>query len=141
MVLLERLFDRQSFYHGQFYSVPSLTVDVQHDGGAPIYAGSILTLTCDIFVVSVPSSLRDGVTVTTVWLGALGNMLATGGKITVNPAEGYFSGVSYASTVVFNTVRTTNAGTYTCQATATHSSQFITDVTTPGEVAIFPKGE
>ena len=99
----------------------------------------MLTLTCDIFVVSVPSNLRDGVTVTTVWLGALGNMLATGGKITVNPAEG--SGVSYASTVVFNTVRTTNAGTYTCQATATHSSQFITDVTTPGEVAIFPKGE
>ena len=122
-----------------FYLVPSLSVDVQHDGGSTIYAGSMLTLTCDILVNSVPFNLRDGVTVTTSWLSASGNMLATGGRITVNPAAG--SGVSYSSTVVFNTVVTNNDGTYTCLATATHSSQFITGVTTPGEVTISPVGE
>ena len=99
----------------------------------------MLTLTCDIQVPSIPFNLRDGVTVTTSWFGASGNMLATGGRITVNPAEG--SGVSYTSTVVFNTVITNIDGTYTCRATATHSSQFITDVTTPGEVTILPIGE
>ena len=99
----------------------------------------MLTLTCDIFVEGVPSSLRSGVTVTTTWFGASGNMLATGGRVTVNPAEG--SGVAYSSTVVFNTVVTNNAGTYTCQATATHSSQFITDVTAAGVVTIPPVGE
>ena len=116
-----------------------MIVDVQHDGGTPIYAGSMLTLTCNIFVEDVPFNLRDGVTVTTTWLGASGNMLAAGGRITVNHAAG--SGVSYTSTVVFNTVVTNNGGTYTCQATATHSSQFITGVTTPGEVTILPVGE
>ena len=120
-------------------SVPRLTVDVQHDGGSTIYAGSMLTLTCNIFIVSVPSNLFSGVTVTTVWLGASNNMLSTGSRITVNPAVG--SGAAYTSTVVFNIVRTNNAGTYTCQTTATHSSSFITDVTTPGEVTISPVGE
>ena len=99
----------------------------------------MLTLTCDILVVSVPTNLRDGVTVTTTWLGASGNMLASAGKITVNPAVG--SGVSYLSTVVFNTVVINNGGTYTCQATATHSSQFITDVTATDVVTISPVGE
>ena len=99
----------------------------------------MLTLTCDIQVPSIPFNLRDGVTVTTSWLGASGNMLAPGSRISVNPAVG--SGVSYTSTVVFNTVVTNNGGTYTCQATATHSSQFITDVTTPDEVTISPIGE
>ena len=129
----------QYFYYGHFCLVPSLSVDVQHDGGSTIYAGSMLTLTCNIFLVSIPSNLRDGLTVTTTWLGASGNMLAPGGRITVNPGVG--SGVSYTSTVVFNTVVTNNAGTFTCQATATHSSQFITGVTTPGEVTISPEGE
>ena len=99
----------------------------------------MLTLICDIFVGSVPFNLRSGVTVTTSWLGASGNMLATGGRITVNPAVG--SGVAYTSTVVFNTVVTNNAGTYTCQTTATHSSLFITGVTTPDQVTISPVGE
>ena len=121
-------------------SVPSLSVAVEDDGGSPIYAGSVLTLTCEISLVgSVPSSLRVDVTVMTTWLGASGNMLSTGGRITVNPAVG--SGTFYTSTVVFNTVRTNNAGTYTCQATATHSSTFITDVTTPDVVTISPVGE
>ena len=100
----------------------------------------MLTLTCNIVLVSIPFNLRDGVTVTTTWLGASGNPLATGGRITVNPAIGSIDTV-YISTVVFNTVVTNNAGTYTCQATATHSSQFITGVTTPGEVTILPIGE
>ena len=95
--MLERFLVRQFYYYGHLYSVPSLIVDVQHDGGAPIYAGSMLTLTCYIFVVSIPSNLHDGVTVTTAWLGAAGNMLTTGNRITVNPAEG--SGLSVYSSL------------------------------------------
>ena len=130
---------QQYFYYGHFCLVPSLSVNVQHDGGNTIYAGSVLTLICDIFVEDVPPDLRDGVTVTTSWFGPSGFMLASGGRITVNPAVG--SGVSYFSTVVFNTVVTNNGGTYTCQATATHSSQFITDVTATDVVTILPVGE
>ena len=100
----------------------------------------MLTLTCRIFVVNVPPNLDSGVVVTTAWLGASGNPFNGGATITVNPAEGSIDTV-YISTVVFNTVRTNNGGTYTCQATATHSSQFITGVTTPGEVTISPIGE
>ena len=122
------------------FLVPSSAVDVVHDGGIIIYAGSVLTLTCEISLVdSVPPNLRSDVTVMTTWLGTSGNPLSTGGVITVNPAMG--SGAAYTSTVVFNTVRTFFAGTYTCQATVTHSSQFITDVTTSGVVMISVQGE
>ena len=100
----------------------------------------MLTLTCRITVVDVPPNLGSGVTVTTAWLGASGNPLNSGDTITVNPAEGSIDTV-YISTVVFGTVRPNNDGTYSCRATATHSSQFITDVTTPGEVTILPVGE
>ena len=100
----------------------------------------MLTLTCNILVVDVPSNLLDGVTVTTAWLGVSGNPLSTGGRITVTSAMG-LTDTFYTSTVVFNTVRTNNAGTYTCQATVTHSSLFITDVTTPGVEMISPVGE
>ena len=123
-----------------FDLVPSLAVDVQHNGGNTIYAGSVLTLTCRIVVFDVPANLGSGVTVTTTWFGASGNPLNSGVTITVNPAMGSIDTV-YFSTVVFNTVRTNNGGTFTCQATATHSSEFITDVTTPGEVTISPVGE
>ena len=87
----------------------------------------------------VPANLGSGVTVTTTWFGASGNPLS-GATITVNPATGSIDTV-YISTVVFDTVRTNSGGTYTCQATATHSSEFITGVTTPGEVTISPIGE
>ena len=124
------------------HSVPSVTVDVSHDGEGTIYAGSVLTLTCEISLVgSVTPSLHSGVTVMTTWFGASENVLSSGGMTTVNPATG--SGFSYSSTVVFNTVHINNAGTYTCQATVTHSSPFITGVTMIGDsvVTISPEGE
>ena len=139
-MICKRLTLWQYSYYGHFDLVPSLLVTVQHNSGTTIYAGSVLTLTCRIFVIDVPPNLDSGVTVTTAWLGASGNPLNGGDTITVNPAMGSIDTI-YVSTVVFNTVRTNNAGTYTCQATATHSSQFITDVTTPDVVTISPEGE
>ena len=100
----------------------------------------MLTLTCNILVVGVPSNLLDGVTVTAAWLGASGNPLFTGGVVTVTSAMGLTDTI-YISTVVFDTVRTNNAGTYTCQATITLSLPFITDVTTLGVAMISPVGE
>ena len=139
-MICKRLTLWQCSYYGHFDLVPSLSVDVLHNGGTTIYAGNVLTLTCRILVIDVPADLGSGVTVTTAWLGASGNPLNSGDTITVNPAMGSIDTI-YVSTVVFNTVRTNNAGTYTCQATATHSSQFITDVTTPHVVTISPVGE
>ena len=122
-----------------FISVPSPIIVVVHDGGSTIYAGSVLTLACEIFLMNVPLSLDDDVTVMTAWTGAMGNLLTSGGLITVSPAVG--TAPTYTSTVVFNTVRTGNAGTYTCQATVTHSSGFITSVTTPSQVTISVQSE
>ena len=139
-MICKRLTLWQCSYYGHFDLVPSLSVDVLHNGGTTIYAGSVLTLTCRIFVIDVPPNLVSGVAVTIAWLGAQGNPLNGGDTITVNSAMGS-SDTFYTSTVVFNTVRTNNAGTYTCQATATHSSQFITGVTTPDEVTFSVVGE
>ena len=122
-----------------FISVPSPSIGVVHDGGSTIYAGSVLTLACEITLANVPLDLRDGVTVMTAWTGAMGNPLVSGGLITVNPAVG--TAPAYTSTVVFNTVRTGSAGTYTCQATVAHSSGFITSVTTPSQVTISVQSE
>ena len=122
-----------------FISVPSPSIGVADDGGSTIYAGSVLTLACEVIFANVPLNLRDGVTVMTAWTGAMGNPLVSGGLITVNPAVGTVP--AYTSTVVFNTVRTGNAGTYTCQATVTHSSGFITSVTTPSQVTISVQSE
>ena len=92
-------------------------VGVVHGGGATAFAGSQLTLTCsNILDLSLLSILGDLV-VTSVWTGPGSAMLSSGGRITVSPASQQGGSTTFFSTVLFNTLRTSDAGTYTCQAT------------------------
>ena len=111
------------------------SVGVTPDSTGIIYAGSVLTLTCHILLSDIPTSLLGVVSVSATWFEAQDGTLSNGNRITVNPAAPV-TNIVYLSTLVFNTVRTGDMGTYTCQATVSHPSPFITDITTPQEVMI-----
>ena len=96
--------------------VPDPSVSVTHNGGTPLYAGIVLTLTCEITVTGVPTAMLSNVTVSTTWTGAAGNTLSTGGRITITPTELNSGTSTFISAVVFDTLVTGNGGTYTCQA-------------------------
>ena len=121
-------------------SVSAPTVTVLPDVFETIYAGSILTLTCNILLGGIPANLLSGVTVNAQWDGTGGNSLMNSSMITVNP----FMSTSvnlYTSRVVFNTISSRNEGPYTCQVGFTHSSQFITDVMTSEDHTVSVEGE
>ena len=73
------------------------------------------------------------------WIGAGGNLLSNSDTIAVNPFMGSVD--LYESTVVFNTISSGNAGTYTCQVEVTHPLQFITDVMTSEDLMVSIAGE
>ena len=98
-----------------FLSVPDPSVSVSGIGEDTVYAGTVLTLTCEIDVNGIPADMLSNIDVSATWTGAGGNELTSGGRITVTPAE-LDSGTTYCSTVEFDTVRTSNNGMYTCQA-------------------------
>ena len=123
-----------------FPSVPPPSVSITHNGGATLYAGSVLTLTCEVTLRDVPAALQPGLTVVVTLLGTGGNPLSTAGRITVNDQQG--SGTTYTRTAEFNTLVTGNAGMYTCEANLLHSSPFITNrFDTRGQVTIDIVGE
>ena len=107
-----------------FPSVPPPSVSITHDGGATPYAGSVLTLTCEVTLRDVPAAVQPGLTVVVTLIGTGGSPLSNTARFTVNDQQG--SGTTYTRTVVFNTLATGNAGTYDCEADLSHSSQFIT---------------
>ena len=109
-----------------FPSVPPPSVSITHDGGAITpYAGSVLTLTCEVTLRDVPAAVQPGLTVVVTLIGTGGSPLSTAGRITVSDQQG--SSTTYTRTAVINTLATNNAGTYACEADLSHSSQFITD--------------
>jgi len=55
--------------------------------------------------------------VTSVWSDPGGGMLSSDGRVTVSPASQQGISTTFISTVMFNTLRTSDAGTYTCEAT------------------------
>ena len=84
-------------------------------GVASAYAGSQLTLTCSIVLDSTLFHLLGDLVVRVVWTGPGNGMLSSDGHITVSPAS-YLGATTFASTVIFNTLLTSDAGTYTCEA-------------------------
>ena len=96
-------------------SVSNPQVGITHNGGTPLYAGSVLTLTCMITVVGVSTDMLNNVEVTRTWIVPGGNILTNGSIITVSPVA-LDSGTTYTSTAAFNTLVTNNMGDYTCQA-------------------------
>ena len=97
--------------------VPAPVVSVFRGGGATVFAGSQLTLTCNIVLDSDLFPILGDLNVTRMWTGPGGGMLSSDGHITVSPASQQGASTAFLSTVVFNTLRTSDAGTYTCQAT------------------------
>ena len=91
------------------------SASVSHDGGTTLYAGIVLTLTCEITVTGIPADMFSDVSAT--WTGPSGNELSHTGRITVTPAVLDFqNGTTYFSTVEFDTLRTNHNGMYTCWA-------------------------
>ena len=95
--------------------VPDPSVNVSGIGGTTLYAGIVLTLTCEIDVNGIQADMLSNIDVSATWTGPSGNELSNTSRFTVTPAE-LDSGTTYISTVVIDTLITGNNGMYTCQA-------------------------
>ena len=96
--------------------VPDPSVSVTRDGGTTLFAGTVLTLTCEITVTGVPIAMLSNTIVSVTWLGAGGNPLMSNDRISITGAMQNSGTNSYISTVVFDTLITANMGTYSCKA-------------------------
>jgi len=96
--------------------MPAL-VSVVHSADSSIYAGSRLTLVCSIVLDSTLFPVLGDLVVTSVWSDPGGGMLSSDGRVTVSPASQQGITTTFTSTVMFNTLQTSDAGTYTCEAT------------------------
>ena len=106
--------------------VSSPTVVVTHSRRSSFnYAGSMLTLKCTI---TLPPTMLSNVMVpvnSVIWTGPHGQLMPDS-RITVSSAQQLSRGL-YTSAVVFNSLNTSDSGTYSCKANASHSSPFIND--------------
>ena len=101
-----------------FLAVPMpALVSVVHSADSSTYAGSQLTLVCNIVLDSTLFPVLGDLVVTSVWSDPGGGMLNSDSRITVSPASQSGTTTTFTSTVMFNTLRTSDAGTYTCEAT------------------------
>lgn len=94
-------------------TVPPPTVAV--DGGGRAYAGGVLNLTCTIRVPPSLTGLLKDLSVTATWTQDDGEVTSTD-RVTASPATVHdmTRAVVYTSTVVFNTVQTSDSGVYNC---------------------------
>jgi len=97
--------------------VPVPTVSIFPLQVTSAYAGSQLTLTCSIVLDSTLFTVLGDLVVTSVWSDPGGGILSSDGRVTVSPASLQGITTTFACTVMFNTLRTSDAGTYTCEAT------------------------
>ena len=106
-------------YYSQHFVVPSPGVEASANATGPIFAGTVLTLTCTVALDGVLSGMFNDPSVTTVWTQD-GQEVSTGSNITVSGAT-ITVGTTYSSTLSFNTVHADDAGDYTCTATVSPS--------------------
>ena len=95
--------------------VPVPVVSIFSSGVLSAYAGSQLTLTCSIVLDATLFPTPGDLMVTSGWTGPGGGMLSS--HIAVSPASQQGITTTFISTVMFNTLRTSDDGTYTCEAT------------------------
>ena len=100
-----------------FLPVPVPMVEIFHPGVASTLAGSQLTLSCNIVLNSTLFPVLGDLVVTSMWSDPSGGILSNGSRITVSPASRQGVTTTFASAVMFNTLRASDAGTYTCEAT------------------------
>ena len=103
--------------------VPTPRVDVSHHPNTDtLYAGSRLNLTCVITLNSVLSPFLGDLIVTSIWTKFRGMLLSSngGGRITISSISQLGSTTTYTITAIFNTLRTSDSGNYTCEVTVAH---------------------
>ena len=104
--------------NNSFLAVPMpALVSVVHSADSSTYAGSQLTLVCNIVLDSTLFPVLGDLVVTSVWTLPGGGILSSDGRVTVSPVSQQGITTTFTSTVMFNTLRTSDAGTYTCEAT------------------------
>ena len=109
-------------YHHHPSPVPNPWVDVSHHIRADMpYAGSRLNITCAITLDSVLSPVLGNLRVTSKWTKQGEKLLSANGdsRISVSNVSQQDSTTSYSSTLMFSTLRTSDAGNYTCEVTVT----------------------
>ena len=94
-----------------------MTVTASPDG--TIFTGSSLTLTCSI---ELSEAVNITVTVNTVWSGPSGTQFTTTTSVATR-----MTATTYTSTVTISSVETSDSGEYTCTATVSSTSPFLTD--------------
>ena len=88
-----------------------------------INAGSIFVLTCTIILDARLVRDENNLVVPRTWTGPHGE-LENDTRIVVEQARG--GSGQYSINVIFNTIRVSDSGSYSCQANVSHrSSQFI----------------
>ena len=108
-------------------------VIVSSDVTGTHYAGSKLTLNCTIILsqVLVDAGVVNDVTVTSSWYGPSGEIFPTGDcedeRVCASGLEQLVD-IAYSSTVMFDTLRTSDSGNYNCTATVSIADNpFVTD--------------
>ena len=95
--------------------------------GSSAYSGSVLTLTCTVTINNqVP---QNDVMVNISWTKGSTDIFNTADneRITVTNAQQIGSSLNYTSTIVFNTLRQSDAGEYRCQANISNPSPYVAD--------------
>ena len=108
-----------SYLYFVLLPVPVPLVSIFSPGVTSAYAGTQLTLVCSIFLYSSLFPVLGDLVVTSVWSDPGGGMLSSDGRVTVSPASQQGISTTFISTVMFNTLQASDAGTYTCEATVT----------------------
>ena len=95
--------------------------------GSSAYSGSVLTLTCTVTINNqVP---QNDVMVNISWTKGSTDIFNTADdeKITVTNAQQIGTSLTYTSTIMFNTLRQSDAGEYRCQANISNPSPYVAD--------------
>ena len=97
---------------------PAASVDVP---SGPLYEGTSQTLTCS---VTLPDTVDTDVNVTVDWT-LNSTPITSSDRVVVSPVSSVWP--PFNSTLRLSPLIMTDAGQYSCQATATSSSRYITD--------------
>ena len=97
------------------HAVPTPTLDLSIRGG-PLYEGTSHTLTC---TVTLPDTVDTNVTVDVQW-----TPVASSDRVMTSPVTSMRS--PFISTLTLSPLSMSDAGQYSCEATADSSSQYIT---------------
>ena len=110
--------------------VPKPAVTISSSAGtihSDVYTGSVLILTCTVTIKKrVP---QNDIMVNISWTNGstIVSNTTDNERITVSNLPQIGTSLNYTSTIVFNTIRQSDAGEYRCQANISYPSPYVTD--------------